>query len=416
MSRYLIPDRLLLVPRPMLQRLADGLALAMIVSLPYSTTATGVLVAAWVPCVLATIDRDELRVELRAPRSLIAVLLVLAVAIGLLWSVGTARDNWAAVSSPAKLLALPLLFLQFRREDVARRALFAYVLALLPVLVLSYAAIGLRAATGSAWPLDWSLVVGVPFKDYIAQAAFFLFAAFLVAHRAVDLWTEERRAASLAASALAFAFVANLVVVMTSRTALVVLPFLVVLFAFQRLAWRKATLAALAGLAVVLVAFLVSPQLQTRLASVGSDLAGFEAGEVTSAGLRVDWYRRSLNVLLERPLTGLGTGSTREMLVRGQNEVARSVATPNPHNQLLWFGVQIGIAGIVLLLALWAAHARLFTGRDFAAYVGMGFLVQAVITAQFNSTLTDFTAGWFYIFCIGVLGGLVLRERQGIAT
>jgi O-antigen ligase len=37
--------------------------------------------------------------------------------------------------------------------------------------------------------------------------------------------------------------------------------------------------------------------------------------------------------------------------------------------------------------------------------------VQNVIASLFNSHLSDFTAGWLYVFGVGVLGGTVLRQE-----
>ena len=39
----------------------------------------------------------------------------------------------------------------------------------------------------------------------------------------------------------------------------------------------------------------------------------------------------------------------------------------------------------------------------------MAVVVQAVISSLFNTSLFDFTAGWIYVWGVGVLGGMVLR-------
>ena len=40
----------------------------------------------------------------------------------------------------------------------------------------------------------------------------------------------------------------------------------------------------------------------------------------------------------------------------------------NPHNQSLAIGIQLGIVGIVLLWAMWIAHAFLFKSRSLAVW------------------------------------------------
>ena len=50
-----------------LARLADGTAAAVAVSLPWSTSATGILVAVWLVALLATLDLAMLRREITTP-------------------------------------------------------------------------------------------------------------------------------------------------------------------------------------------------------------------------------------------------------------------------------------------------------------------------------------------------------------
>ena len=40
-------------------------------------------------------------------------------------------------------------------------------------------------------------------------------------------------------------------------------------------------------------------------------------------------------------------------------------------------------------------------------------VTQNIVTSLFNSHLFDFTAGWTYVFGVGVAGGMVLRQRSG---
>jgi O-antigen ligase len=38
--------------------------------------------------------------------------------------------------------------------------------------------------------------------------------------------------------------------------------------------------------------------------------------------------------------------------------------------------------------------------------------VQNIVSSLFNSHLFDFTSGWLYVFGVGVLGGMVLRQKD----
>jgi O-antigen ligase len=47
-----------------------------------------------------------------------------------------------------------------------------------------------------------------------------------------------------------------------------------------------------------------------------------------------------------------------------------------------------------------------------AAWFGTIIVVQNIVSSLFNSHLFDFTSGWLYVFGVGVLGGMVLRQKD----
>src|SRR4051812_24297590 len=97
-----------------LVRLADWLAGATVVSLPWSTSATTVLIVAWAVVVLGTLDRESIdRVKFMA-----AVILPVAIAMYAVLAVAWSDVAWAvrfrSLPTTVKLLAIPLLFIHFR--------------------------------------------------------------------------------------------------------------------------------------------------------------------------------------------------------------------------------------------------------------------------------------------------------------
>jgi O-antigen ligase len=122
-----------------------------------------------------------------------------------------------------------------------------------------------------------------------------------------------------------------------------------------------------------------------------------------------------MRIVQAAPVIGHGTGSIAEQFSRataGQTGGVSSVATVNPHNQIFAVGIQLGLVGIVVLLAMWAAHLMLFRDRGIASFIGGIIVVQNIIACFFNSHLFDFSQGWLYVFGVGVAGGMVLRERH----
>src|SRR5580704_14457814 len=93
--------------------LADWLAVGVALALPWSTTATGIFIAAWLVVVLPTLDAAAIKRELVTAAGGLPVLLCCLGAIGMLW----ADVDWAArlggLDSFIRLLLIPLLLAQF---------------------------------------------------------------------------------------------------------------------------------------------------------------------------------------------------------------------------------------------------------------------------------------------------------------
>ena len=100
-----------------LARLADCLMIAVAASLPWSTSATGILLVLWLLAFIPTLDAASLRRELLTAAGGLPVLLVLLGVLGMLWADVTLLDRWKGLGSFFKLLIIPLLLVQFHRSD-----------------------------------------------------------------------------------------------------------------------------------------------------------------------------------------------------------------------------------------------------------------------------------------------------------
>ena len=138
-------------------------------------------------------------------------------------------------------------------------------------------------------------------------------------------------------------------------------------------------------------------------------------GQATSAGERLEFWKKSVSFITEAPIVGHGTGSIRELFehaAKGKTGMAAEISV-NPHNQVLAVGIQLGLLGIGLLIAMWLAHLALCRVGSFAAWVGLVVVIQNIVGSLFNSHLFDFTHGWVYVVGFGIAGGAVLK---GTAT
>jgi O-antigen ligase len=268
----------------------------------------------------------------------------------------------------------------------------------------------------SIWPElpKGSRDAGVAVRNYIAQSAEFTICAAILLHRAVE--SSRRRHWMLAAAGfvLALLFLADIFFIATSRTTLVVIAVLILLYGVRQFGWKGFMLAAVVGLAAAAMLWVSSPYLRDRVAGVLSETETFEAQNVsTSSGERLMFWTRSIGFIESAPLLGHGTGSISEMFRRAAagHTGARAEASSNPHNQTFAVAIQLGIVGALVLWAMWIAHLVLFRGGGLIEWVGLVIVVQNIVGSLFNSFLFDFTEGWLYVVGVGVAGGMVLKQK-----
>jgi O-antigen ligase len=103
--------------RDALPRIADALAVLVAASLPWSTSATGILTVLWLLATLPTLTVEALRREVLSAPGGLPVLLALFAAIGMVWADVPAGERFHGVESFLRLIMIPVLFVQFSRSD-----------------------------------------------------------------------------------------------------------------------------------------------------------------------------------------------------------------------------------------------------------------------------------------------------------
>jgi len=396
--------------RQAVQQLADWLAVAVAASLPWSTTATGILIALWLVAALPTLELGALRREIESPAGGLPVLLWLFAALGLLWADVSWSERLGGFDSFHRLLVIPVLLAQFRRSSNGLRVLVGFFASVLVVLLVSWLLVLVPA-------FPWrTSAFGVPAKDYILQSEEFLICAFVLLGMAVDQARDGRWRHVAGLFALSVVFLVNIAFVATGRTALLVAPVLLLLLGYRQFRWRGLVGAALVFGVLGGAAVVGSPYLRARLATSVSELQAWEARDaLNSTSLHLEFLKKSVSFVKTAPLIGHGTGSIAEQFRNAAADQSgpAGVVSVNPHNQILAVAIQLGLVGVAVLLAMWGAHLALFGGGGLTAWIGLVVVVQNVVACLFNSHLFDFTQGWLYVFGVGVTGGMALRQRTG---
>jgi hypothetical protein len=396
-------------------RLADCLAIAMVVSLPWSTSATGILVGLWLIALIPTLDFTELRRMLATPAGGLPVLLWALGLAGMLWADVPLAERLAGHESFYKLLIIPLLLVQFRRSERAAWVLTGFLVSCGILLLVSWF---LVLAPKLTWP-GGRAMSGVPVKDYISQGAMFTVCVYALAEIARRAWQDGRRRTALLLVVLAFVFLANVFVIAPSRTAIVVIPILLLFFGYRAFGWKGATGLVVAGAVIIASAWPLAPPLLRRAATLFDEVRAYQPeGVRTPAGERLEFWRKSIQFVSEAPIIGHGTGSIRDLFRRaavGHTGMA-ALASDNPHNQTFAVAIQLGLVGGAVLIAMWLAHLLLFRGGELAAWIGLVVVVQNIVGSLFNSHVFDFTHGWGYVLGVGIAGGVVLKRARRCAA
>jgi O-antigen ligase len=392
----------------------DVFAILAALTLPWSTSLVAIFVVCWLGAVAWMMNWGAFARLLKQPICYLPLALVGLALIGTLWSDAAWKARMFAISPTLKLLVLPALFYHFERSSRGIWVFIAFLVSCTLLMLISWIV-----------AIDPSLTLkrpgepggrGIFVKNYIAQSQEFALCAVALAYPIFSLLRTSRVWQALLLGAISLGFIVNMVFVIVSRTAMVTMPIMIAVFAVLHLKWRTSlmifgALAVLAG-----VAWATSPHLQRTTDTFLRDYRLYKTENVpTSIGIRLEFWKKSLQFFADAPVIGHGTGSTRglfEKAATGDTYSASSQVIGNPHNQTLNVAVQWGVIGVILLYAMWLVHLLLFRGEGLVAWIGLLVVVQNIFTSLFNSHIFDFHEGWMYVLGVGVAGGMVLRARS----
>lgn len=351
-------------------------------------------------------------INLRAsPLSSVLLAFLLLAALGMAWGYGNAAERlryfskYAVLLLPLLLIALPISYIQKRRAAVA----FSLGIAL--TIVLSFA-----IWAGIDLP-DWlsknnDASNPVVFKLHITHSFFVALGAFMFFVGAVYANDARWRWGLGLATVLA---VINVLMVQ-GRTGQVVLLVLVAYLFIQRFRWHGV----IAAGAVIAVAGIVISQLPgvpvvVRYIDGIEQIQSWRYGNAdqSSMGLRMQYAATSLRIIAEHPFIGVGTGGFEHAYGQQIAGTAAQISN-NPHNQYLLTTSQLGLPGLILLLAIFVALWRSARQLPLPQQVlARGLVLAYLVGNLFNSFLLDHTENLLFSWAIGLLfSGIASRNAS----
>ena len=283
-------------------------------------------------------------------------------AVVVLWSLHPNADHQYAgmvFRKYAKVLLIPITMSLLVEPVWRRRSMNAFVGAMLFILACVYIGIWLPLPWAVTQQTGWGItrtVVG----DYITQGILMSFFVVLALDRGIAASRKAWRAVWWAVAALAVLSVTHL---SQGRTGYLLLGIGVGSYVLFSLRGRTRWISLAVMVVLVAVTTLTSQAIRDRVELGLSEAQRSDTMEITSIGGRVNFWRITLQMVEQRPLTGWGTGSYHREFCAQVPERPDWCAFGNwhPHNQYLFFWMENGLPGVLfyaalVLAPLWAAR------------------------------------------------------------
>jgi O-antigen ligase len=149
-------------------------------------------------------------------------------------------------------------------------------------------------------------------------------------------------------------FLLNIIFVMSGRTGYIVLLIFIAIEAFRLLKGGWRLLAFLSPIILSLVLCAVSPTFSKNLMEIPTNTQSyFETQALSSEGLRLEMWRASMHAILGKPILGYGIGSMPEVYKVNGGIIKEAVS--QPHQQYLFWWVEFGFIGLLIMLGFFFA-------------------------------------------------------------
>lgn len=376
-----------------LELLSKLCAVATAAAIPCSTTMTDIL---FVLTVILNFAAGNIKVKLQfILQNKVALSLLIFFAmfiVGMSYTVVPIGDALKILGKYDKFLWGALLFPVFVEEKWRLRAIYGFMVVILLMLFLSYMkAFGILHYDMGEGPIE-------VFRNHIQFNFLMAIGAYFLLLNIVRVKKANWRLLSLI---LFLLITYNVFFLSEGRSGYVVFGVIFVLFFVQHYRWRGLFLSIPALLILGSLAFLYSSAFHERIDYMKNEVNTYNINPVTSVGTRIEALQNSIKLVKQHPIFGTGTGSF-------IYEYAHIKPTPhalvhNTFNEYLYVGVQFGLLGMLLLLAMFGVQLwyGILLPNDMK-YISQAIILSIMAGSFANSWLLDTTEGHLYTFFIAL--------------
>lgn len=318
------------------------------------------------------------------PGALIALAFLGLYAIGMTYSSASWHDSFHYFTKYTKLLIIPLVIGISLCERYRKYVINAFLISLIGYLFISY--------------LNWLgfFSFGVMrHGTYMALGAYFML-------RNAKRKEGHYRKVWIMLAALTYL---NVFFIADVRTGIVTLTVLLGIFFIEAFRFRGFFYFILLGMVTFFIYKNIHEPQNLRVIGLSKEIKADASN--SSAGQRIEMYRHTVTLIKKHPVFGGGTGSIEgeysNLIKDDQSVFIRKVT--NPHNQFLMTTQELGLFGLLILLAFWAVHwwqsYRLDSHEE--GHLLRALIISTALGSAFNSLLLDSGDGRMYCLLAGVL-------------
>lgn len=330
-----------------------------------------------------------------------ALALYALLCIGVFYSTGEVAEMQYQLIKYAKLLFMLIAISLLQDKKWRDWATNAFVLAMLITLALSLISVmtPLSVVKGTAGgPSDNHFV----FKDHIAQNLIMSFFALLILVKSQAQATRYRQFIYLFVAALA---VIDILFFVQGRTGYISLAaniaIFIIYFTSSKRRWLWIGFALIAGIAL----FYSSHNFSSRMELAVTEFKQQDKKELSSVGQRVEFFKKSVELIKERPVFGWGTGSYAKEFCRvATSEEWCQAGKFHPHNQFMAFGVQLGLLGIVMYGLFLCSATKMASQFQLPEKVlGLSLIATLIVDSVLHAPLFLVTEAQFFTLLLALM-------------
>lgn len=323
--------------------------------------------------------------------------------ISMTWSDATVLDQWKYFYSHTRFLWLAVVYYLLMTKDRALKTLKWLIYGQIFVVCISW-----LLWFGIEVPLTRRPIEkGIAFTSTLEQPIMTVLAL-------IGLWGLRDYWIKLWGNwflqLIILAMLLNIIFVMSGRTGYIVLLIFIAIELFRLLKGRWRLMAFLSPIILSLVFYAVSPTFSKNLMEIPTNTKSYlETQAKSSEGLRLEMWRASIYAILNKPILGYGIGSMPEVYKVNGGMIKEPVS--QPHQQYLFWWVEFGFIGLLIMLGFFFALIKDSSKIDKEAKNTLQSTMAVLfVVGLFNCPFFGVGMGEFFFLEIAAI--LRIRERM----